>query len=283
MAAETGFMQKLLGFWQGIRLDAVLWGILGIAVSICAALLINRILSFIIKRLFARNRHGKDPRKVETLRTLAQSAAHYVIWFLCAATILDILGLGATLTSLLATAGIGGVAIGLGAQSLLKDIITGFFMLFDDQFSVGDMVTIDGTTGTVESVALRTTSLRVFTGELVMIPNGQITKISNLSRGNSLAVVDCLIAYESDTQRALDTMERVARLFDGDEALVEPAKVLGVIQLGERQVQLRMVARTHPLGHWEVERRMRAALLEEMRRDGIDMRIRELVIKNPEA
>ena len=269
---------KISAWWASLDLLAIAGDIACIILVVVAARVLCGIIKRIVARLVGRGKSAKDPRKVKTLQTLFTSVARYTVWFFAIATILGILGLGATLSSLLATAGIGGLALGLGAQSLLKDVITGFFMLFDDQFAVGDMITIDDTTGTVESLSLRTTTLRLFSGEMVIIPNGRIGKVSNQSRGTSLAIVDCQVVNPAEVERALVVMEQVARAFDGHEALLEPPVVLGVTLLSDVQVQLRMVARTKALEHWSVERAIRLKLIEEMEKAHIEISMRRMML-----
>src|SRR5699024_2950848 len=143
--------------------------------------------------------------------------------------------------SILATAGLGGLAIGFVAQSLVKDVITGFFILFEDQYAVGDFIEIEGITGTVEEIGLRITKIRGFKGDLNIIPNGQILMVTNYTRGNVLAVVEVSVAYKSDIDRATDVMQKVADAYaKQDDDIVEPPNVLGVVNLGPNGVDIRL-------------------------------------------
>jgi small conductance mechanosensitive channel len=143
------------------------------------ALILTTVVRGIIRRLM-RKRSGRNLR-ADTLARLLVSVAAFVVWFLAAIQILTV-GVGIDVTSILAAAGVLGVAVGFGAQSLVKDIITGFFLLFENQFSVGERVTVDGFTGTVEELGLRSTKIRGDGGEMLFLPNGAITKVINLSR-----------------------------------------------------------------------------------------------------
>ena len=174
---------------------------------------------------------------------------------------------------ILAGAGILGLAVSFGAQSLVKDVITGFFMLVENSLSVGDTVEIAGKTGTVERVTLRVVRLRDVDGTLHIIPNGQITTVSNQTRGWSRAVVDVTVAYESDLDRALTVFREEASRFARDSGwsklLDGPPEVLGVQQLAERGVTIRTLMRTHPGKQWEVARGFRFRILDRLGRERI--------------
>ena len=169
---------------------------------------------------------------------------------------------------ILAGAGILGLAVSFGAQSLVKDVITGFFMLVENSISVGDTVEIAGKTGTVERITLRVVRLRDVDGTLHIIPNGQITTVSNQTRGWSRAVVDVTVAYESDLDRALavfrEEAARVRRRPGWSRLLDGPPEVLGVQQLAERGVTIRTLLRTHPGKQWEVARGFRLRILDRL-------------------
>ncbi|MGI6707141.1 MAG: mechanosensitive ion channel family protein [Clostridia bacterium] len=235
-----------------------------------------------INRFFKKQKEKRlslDERRVDTLSTIAQSVLRYGVYFFAAASILYVLGLGGTAGSLLATAGIGGIAVGFGAQHLVRDIFTGLFILFEDQYAVGDNVSIGEIRGTVEEIGLRVTRIRGFQGDLTVIPNGEISKVTNYSRGNSLAIVDIGIAYKEDINKAIEVMERVGdRLRQEYDQIVEPPVVLGVVGLEETKVTLRMIARTLPLQHWNVERQLRKRLKEAFDRENIEIPYQRRVI-----
>ncbi|SFQ25482.1 mechanosensitive ion channel family protein [Caldicoprobacter faecalis] len=238
-----------------------------IALKILAILflagVVYRIVKVLIDRFFnaqIQAKIGVDVRKVNTLRALAHSILKYTVYFV---TGLTVLGQFVDTTSILATAGIGGLAIGFGAQSLVKDVISGFFILFEDQYAVGDFVTIGDTTGTVEEIGLRITKIRGFKGDLTIIPNGQVQKVVNYTRGNVLAVVDISVPYETDIDRAIKLIEDVAKRYaQENKNIVEQPQVLGVIDMGDSQITIRAVARTLPLKHWEVERELKKRIKE---------------------
>jgi small conductance mechanosensitive channel len=166
---------NIIALWEIPWLRRLLYSIAVFLVS----LILTTVVRGAIRRLI-RRRSGRNLR-ADTLSKLLVSASAFVVWFLAAIQILTV-GLGIDATSILAAAGVLGVAVGFGAQSLVRDIITGFFLLFENQFSVGERVTIDGFTGTVEELGLRSTKIRGDGGEMLFLPNGAIVKVVNLSR-----------------------------------------------------------------------------------------------------
>jgi len=204
-------------------------------------------------------------------RTVAQLLRSVGRLLIIALALLMTLNQFINIAPILAGAGILGLAVSFGAQSLVKDVITGFFMLVENSISVGDTVEIAGKAGTVERVTLRV--VRDVDGTLHIIPNGQITTVSNQTRGWSRAVVDVTVAYESDLDRALAVFREEAARFAADPAwsrlLDGLPEVLGVQQLAERGVTLRTLLRTHPGKQWEVARAFRLRILERLGRERI--------------
>lgn len=238
-----------------------------IAAKIFIALInkfINRIIKLSPKFKF-------DDRKSTTLIGVLKSFAKYSVYIIAGISMLNVMNFPTQ--SLIAAAGLGGIAIGFGAQSLVKDIVSGFFILFEDQYSVGDYVTILNMTGTVEDIELRITKIRAYTGEMHIIPNGEIKTVTNHSRGNSLAVIDMAIAYESDEEKAINIMEETA--FDyyevNKDIITDKPEVLGLIKFNENNLSLRITMNTLPLKHWQVEREMRKLLKQAFGKAEIKM------------
>jgi small conductance mechanosensitive channel len=206
-------------------------------------------------------------------RTVAQLLRSVARLLIIALALLMTLNQFINIAPILAGAGILGLAVSFGAQSLVRDVITGFFMLVENSISVGDTVEIAGKTGTVERVTLRVVRLRDVDGTLHIIPNGQITTVSNQTRGWSRAVVDVTVAYESDLDRALSVFREEATALAADPVwsrlLDGPPEVLGVQQLAERGVTIRTLLRTHPGKQWEVARGFRFRLLDRLGRERI--------------
>jgi small conductance mechanosensitive channel len=173
----------MCGFWEHLEATwSILW-LRRLIICVCitlAALVITSVVRGLIRRRM-RKRAGQNLR-ADTLSKLLKSVVSYVVWFLAGIQILKT-GLNVDVTGILAAAGVLGLAVGFGAQALVRDVITGFFLVFENQFSVGENVTIDGFTGTVHELGLRATKIRGDDGSMFIIPNGSIAKVINLSRG----------------------------------------------------------------------------------------------------
>ncbi len=227
--------------------------------------MINRIFT----RLASRNEITKS--RAITLHKLAENVLSYVLIFILVATIFGVLGL--PIGSLIAGAGIVGLAIGFGAQGLVSDVVTGFFLLLEKQIEVNEYVTIGSIDGVVESVGLRTTQIRGFDGTLHFIPNREIISVSNHSRGTMRALVDIRISYDDDIDQAIGIIQsacdRVAA--QNSDVIVDGPNVIGVQALGTSEVVLRVIAKTKNNEQWGVERELRKTIKEEFDLQGIKM------------
>lgn len=237
-------------------------------ISRLAITMFNKVISNMF-RLYPRFK--MDERKSNTLTGILKSVTKYLVYLIMGISILEILDVPTQ--PILATAGLGGIAIGFGAQSLVRDVFTGFLILFEDQYSIGDYVTISGVTGTVEDLGLRITRIRSFNGELHIIPNGEIKAVTNVSRGNSLAIIDISVAYESNHERAVETLLAVALNYyeKNEDKVKEKPEVLGIIKLGESDVLIRTIVKTEPLMHWKVERELRLLILDAFKKEKIEI------------
>ncbi len=206
-----------------------------------------------------------DPRRnsrANSISTVVGSTLTVVIWSV--AIILIIGELGFDLGPFIAGAGIAGVALGFGAQSLVKDCIAGLFMLVEDQYGIGDIVDLGEATGQVEEVTLRTTVLRGLDGTVWHVPNGEVQRVGNKSQLWSVAVVDVDVAYDSDLVQTRELMLSTASEVCGldewsDDVLEEPA-VLGVEALAADGITMRMIVKTTPGSQWALQRTLREAL-----------------------
>ena len=162
---------------------------------------------------------------------------------------------------IIAGAGIVGLAVGFGAQSIVKDVISGFFILFEHQFDVGDVVSGAGVSGSVERISLRFTQLRDLDGRVHYIPNGEFRVVSNLTRGWSRAVIDIAVGYDADIDRVQGVLHEVAEELRMDEGfadeIIEPMEILGVEVLGESSVTIRLLLKTLPGKQMQVAREFR--------------------------
>jgi moderate conductance mechanosensitive channel len=198
-------------------------------------------------------------RRETTLMKLLENILTYVISFMAFLMILSTLTID--VKALLAGAGIVGLAVGFGAQNLVKDIITGFFIIFEDQFSVGDQVRIGTLEGVVQEIGLRTTKLKSGSGELHILPNGSIIQVTNFSIHNSKASIDISLAYGTDIIRAEQLIqELLVTLPEKYEDLVKVPEILGVQNFGPSEIILRITVETKPLRQTTVCRMIRRDL-----------------------
>jgi len=198
-------------------------------------------------------------QRAETVGAVLRSVVSIIVWTIAIFSALEVLGVN--LGPLLATAGVAGIAIAFGAQSLVKDFLTGMFMLVEDQFAVGDVVDVGVASGTVEGISLRTTRLRDVDGVVWHVPNGTILRVGNKSQQWSRAVVDVPVGYQADIAQATDVIRDVADALwrDADYAgkiLAEPS-VLGVESMAPGRVMIRVVIRTQPQQELPIARELR--------------------------
>ena len=185
--------------------------------------------------------------------------------------------------SLLAGAGVAGLAIGFGAQNLVRDIISGFFIVFEDQFSVGDYVTVSGVEGTVEEIGLRTTKILSWTGEMNVLPNGDITQVTNYSIRNGLSLVDINVPYESDVSEAEAIIEKVVASLPSDyDIFVDVPVIHGVQRLDQSHYVIRVIAETLPTFQWKGERIIRREVQDKLYKSGIEIPSPRLVMYSSE-
>ncbi|RNB83425.1 mechanosensitive ion channel family protein [Brevibacillus fluminis] len=255
-----------------------LWVKIGsICIKILLIIVVSRVLVTLsraaINRIFRNREGGKlqiDQRRLETLRVLVNNVSRWVLFFLTVLLVLDQLGFD--LRPVLVSAGVLGLAIGFGAQSLVRDIITGFFIIFEDQFAVGDAVTINAFSGTVMEIGLRITKLKSGTGEVHIIPNGTITQVTNFSLQNTVALVDVAVAYEENLDRVQEIIAEVAKkVKEENENIVSDPQVLGVQSLGPAEVVIRVTAECKPNTHYGVARQLRASIKSEFTARGIEV------------
>jgi small conductance mechanosensitive channel len=208
---------------------------------------------------------------------VATWTALVLIYFVTALLVLQ--RFGVPLTSLVAPATVAGVAVGFGAQRVVQDLLSGFFLIAERQYGFGDVIriaqpgTTGGVTGTVEDVTLRVTRLRTTSGELLMLPNGEIRQVTNLSRDWARAVIDVPVPVGTDIARATDILHSVGEeAFDDDDLkrlLLDPPSVMGVESIEVDRVTIRMVARTQPGKQFEVGRELRARVAVALQEEGI--------------
>jgi moderate conductance mechanosensitive channel len=243
------------------------------------AYVVNRIVGLITSQF---ERHLADDsastdlaKRARTLGDMARNAATVVIATIAILYILKELEID--ILPLLTTAGIAGLAVGFGAQTLVKDIISGFFLILDDQVRVGDVAEINGVSGVVEGLHLRTLVLRDSRGALHFFPTGSITTLANLTKDFSYALLDLHVEHKADTEKTLDLLPRIATDLQADPAyhalILEPLEIVGVDNQGPDAATIRIRLKTMPMRQWEVARELRRRIRKEVGYEGIDMPI----------
>jgi small-conductance mechanosensitive channel len=232
------------------------------------AFLVRRLLHRLLGRLI----NGR-PRRVETVAALLRSIVSAVVWTV--AVLMALSELGLNLGPLIAGAGIVGVAIGFGAQNLVRDFLSGIFMLMEDQYGVGDVIDAGPATGTVESIGLRSTRIRDVNGTVWHLPNGHIERIGNKSQLWSRALLDIDVSYQTDIAHATDVIKRTAQTMCEDpdfaEAVLSEPEVWGVENLGVDSVSIRLVLKTAPNDQFKVTRELRARIKAAFDEAGIEI------------
>jgi moderate conductance mechanosensitive channel len=262
-----------------INWAALLAGALRIVIALVVAWAAFGVLRLITRRIEASAAAGEGTvarvreQRVRTMVGLVRSIGIVVILVI---TLFSILGiLGHDIRPLLAGAGVVGLAISFGAQSLVRDVITGMFILFENQFGVGDVIRIGDTGGVVERMTLRVVVLRDVHGVVHVIPNGEIKKVSNMTRSWSRAVLDIGVAYKEDVDHVMEVMRDVGREFwEAEEwrpLLVEEPTVPGIEGFGESAVNIRIMAKTVPLKQWDVARELRRRLKKRFDAESIQI------------
>lgn len=258
-------------FWDYVMVASIKIFII-LVLSYLIVLIGRRIISRIFK-LRMKSPLNHSERRQKTLLKLAHSVLTYTVYF---AAIIGILSsLNINVTGLLAGAGIAGLAIGFGAQSLVKDIITGFFIIFEDQFGVGDYVRINTSNiaeGTVSEIGLRTTKIVGFTGEVYIIPNGQITDVVNFSINNSKAIIELQVGIEADIEKIEKLVnDYLKTLPEQYKELTDIPVFVGVQNVVGTEVTIRIVAETMPLQHHGIARIIRKDVIDLLEKNGIPM------------
>ncbi len=212
-------------------------------------------------------------KRADTVGSLLQKTAVTVIWIV--AIIMALKEVGFDVGPLLAGAGVAGLAIGFGAQNLVRDVITGLFILLENQIRVNDVAIINGTGGLVEEINLRTTVLRGLDGVVHIFPNGVISELSNMTRTFSYYVFDMGIAYKEDTDQVAELMKEVAEEMRHDPhygpLILNPLEVLGVDKFADSAVILKARIKTKPIKQWEVGREMNRRIKKKFDEAGIEI------------
>ena len=282
---DTVLSWLLLQGWQVALMLLLLWLVVRLAL---------RAITFVTDAILAKvqdddpDNESQEEARARTIASVFKSVARVGVLVIGGLMGLEMVGINTA--PILGSVAILGLAISFGSQSLVKDIVTGFFILLENHFAVGDLVTISGNTGTVEGITLRATKVREFNGTLHIIPNGQIATVANVTRDWSRAIVDVGVAYGSnfidverviqDTAQALyDEEQKKAKEDPKDEpALLEVPTLLGIVDLADSAVVMRVIAKVNGGTQWGIERSLKRRLMDALNAEGIDIPFPQQVV-----
>lgn len=265
---------------SGLNLNDAVAQILVTAVMIIVWLLVGfllmRVLKFVIRKSM---RVDKNGARALTVSKLLTSISRYVVWFIM---VLMILGeLNVDITPIIASAGVIGLAVGFGAQEIVKDFISGFFILFEGSFNVGEVVEVDGFKGSVISLGLRTTIIENWLGERKIINNGNIGSIINCSRNDSIAIIDCGVGYDTDLEKLSKLMVTfVVEMKEKYPIITDTPQFLGVTELADSSINIRLIAKTETMQHFGIERNIRKDLVNVLVKNNIEIPFPQVVVHN---
>ncbi|HDP36778.1 MAG TPA: mechanosensitive ion channel family protein [Candidatus Atribacteria bacterium] len=276
------FTQYMNSFWKAVLSifspeNLILWWgkfitiIIILVVAKIALSVINKLIEKSLTPLKKSKNYQKRISRANTLIPLLQSISKYVIYFISGVMVLRELGVDTT--AIIASAGVVGLAIGFGAQSLVKDVLSGAFLLFEGIISVGDSVNIGEHSGTVEVIGLRNIHLRKFSGELRVIPFGEVASFGNFNKEFMRAIVEVGVAYEQDVEKGMKTLEEIANKWaeENKDIVLEPPIVQGVLSLGFSEVTLRVAIKVKPMTHWGAERELKKRIKDTFDKEGIEI------------
>ena len=255
-------------------------GVLGHIVETILIVLVAWTIVFAVSRTLRRWMRSVqdlpiiDPhrQRAMTIGSLLMSTTRYVVWPLAIITIIS--EFGVNVAALIATAGFAGLAVGFGAQTVVRDVMSGFFLLFDDTIHVGDTITFNGMEGVVEHLGVRLIRMRRFDGELVMIPAGELRVFGNHTAEYMRAIVEVGVSYEQDTEAAIEALGTIAREWaDANRAILldEKPEVHAIQALGDSAVTMRVAIRVVPGEQWEAKRSLRRLIKQRFDEQSIEI------------
>lgn len=270
-AAEMAEIEDIVKFLIKIGFTILLIVIAGFLVKISKRIIYKGFSKFSMER------------NSDTVASLLSSLCKYAIYFIILCNILVMWGVN--ITSILALGGAVSVAVGLGAQDIVKDMMAGLFIITENQFGVGDIVELNGFSGTVEAIGIRTTRIRNADGNVHIVPNGQISIVTNMSKGFNRAIVDISVAYGEDMDRVFAVLkDEFERLFNNKiiEGILDVPQVWGINELAESSVVIRIAADSEIGENWRVERELRKYILKKFEKEGIEIPFPQVVVHNKE-
>lgn len=282
------FMNEWLNteFWRRIVADTVSWFITtapSILVIVVLAIVLLKSLNWGFLKLrefmihngmhFTEESGEEFEKRIQTLLGILKAVAKAVIWVMMIMLVLR--KLGVDIAPLIAGAGVAGLAFGFGAQELVRDVISGFFMLLENQIRTGDVAIVNGVGGLVERINMRTVTLRDLSGVVHVFQNGKINSLSNMTKGWSAMVFDIGVAYKEDTDEVMAVMEEVGKDLQEDDQfkslIIEPLEILGVDAFADSAVVIKARFKTKPIHQWTVGREYRRRLKKVFDARGIEI------------
>lgn len=264
-------------FLESLKEFALSSGIRIVAIVIISFIII-RIFRMVISRSKSKYAARREDtaealKRAETLSELIETTLRVAV--LIAAFLMVLKEVGIDIGPLLAGAGIVGLAVGFGAQSLVKDVISGFFMLLENQMNVGDVVEIAGKAGLVESMNLRITVIRDFEGKVHIVPNGEIAVVTNFTKEYSRALIEIGVAYKEDVDRVIEVLKEVGEDIRQDEVfgakILEPMEVIGLDSFGSSSINIKVRFKTRPIEQWNTAREYRKRVKRRFDQEGIEI------------
>ena len=247
--------------------------------QIIGILVVAKIIKAIINRylvMWVEKSQGSE--RATTLSQLIKTTLSFLIWFLVILLSLDTVGIN--ITPILASAGVLGLAVGFGSQNLVRDVVTGFFHFLDNAFNVGEIIEVGGFTGKVTKMTLREVRIVNYLGAERIIPQGEITSLTNWSRNDNTAIVDFGVDYATDLSKLSDVMQAFVQASEKKyDALTEAPAFLGVMELADSSINCRLLIKTKPGEHWATSRAIRADLVAELTKASIDIPFPHVVVK----
>lgn len=261
---------------HGLRVLLIL--VLGIS----AQLLVKFLAVRIVKRLVRPGRFSKiaEEKRENTLVRVLSGAATIVLWIVMLLMLLS--EAGVAIGPVLAAAGVAGIAIGFGGQYLIRDLISGMFIILENQYRTGDVVCFDGTCGLVEDITLRMTTLRDLDGTVHHVPHGEVKKVSNLTKYYSRVNIDVRVSYDTDLARAIEVINRVGNELADDplwkDAIITAPQFLRIDDFADSAVVIKILGDTQPIKQWDIAGELRKRLKLAFDAEGIEMPLPQRVV-----
>lgn len=289
IAKDQTIREQLIN-WMGSIIPWILAHGVRILVILVGAFLLNSIISKVIKKAVraatTRERHETGTDEVQREETLIRIFNRTIkVTIISIATLMILSEMGLMIGPILAGAGIIGLAVSFGAQSLIKDMIAGFFIVIENQYHVGDFVNFEGTRGLVEDITLRMTTLRDIDGTVHHVPHGEIKKVANLSKNFSRVNINITIAYTSNLEQVISVVNKTGNELAEDplwkEFIIKPPQFLRVEDLNDAGIVIKILGDTQPIKQWEVSGEYRKRIKDAFEKEGIEIPLRQIVMNQP--